>query len=74
MPLAKSTVILVDDGIASGSTIRAALHVLELAEVGRKVLAVPVAPQQIVQSLTSLRKAGSPVSGAVTGRGMRWGM
>lgn len=53
MPLALAgrTVILVDDGIATGDTMRAALKALDLAGVGRKVLAVPVAPHEAVQSL-----------------------
>ena len=48
------TVILVDDGIATGSTMRAA--VLALREQGTKeiVVAVPVAPQSAVAELGSL--------------------
>ncbi len=48
------TVILVDDGIATGSTMRAA--VLALREQGAKeiVVAVPVAPQSAVAELGSL--------------------
>jgi predicted phosphoribosyltransferase len=48
------TVILVDDGIATGSTMRAA--VLALREQGAKeiVVAVPVAPQSAVAELSSL--------------------
>lgn len=108
LPLALTdrTVILVDEGIVTGSTIRAALMALDQAGVGRKVLAVPVAPQSLLPALAStvdelvclrgvsdgqplgfyyadfplttddevvelLRKAGSPVSGAVPGRAFR---
>lgn len=38
------TVILVDDGITSGATVRAAIRVLRARGAGRIVLAVPVAP------------------------------
>lgn len=37
-------VILVDDGIATGATMRAAVSALHAAELGRIVVAVPVAP------------------------------
>lgn len=37
------TVILVDDGIATGATMRAAIHALRERHVGRLVVAVPVA-------------------------------
>jgi putative phosphoribosyl transferase len=52
VPLAGRTVILVDDGIATGGTVRAALQALRQADAGSIVLAVPVAPPE---SLTELR-------------------
>lgn len=45
------TVIVVDDGIATGGTISAALRALAQAEVGKLVLAVPVAPREILDKL-----------------------
>jgi putative phosphoribosyl transferase len=44
MPVADRTVILVDDGIATGSTATAAARVLRARGAKRIVLAVPVAP------------------------------
>lgn len=52
IPLAGRTVILVDDGIATGGTVRAALQVIRVARAGSIVLAVPVAP---ADSLAKLR-------------------
>jgi putative phosphoribosyl transferase len=45
------TVVLVDDGIATGATVRAAVAVLRAAGVRSVVLAVPVAVQQVVRRL-----------------------
>jgi len=45
------TVILVDDGIATGSTVVAAIQALRQQGVGRIVLAVPVAPPDTVERL-----------------------
>jgi len=50
-PLAGRTVIIVDDGIATGATVRAALIGVRRAEPGRLVLAVPVAPSDTIESL-----------------------
>jgi putative phosphoribosyl transferase len=50
-PLAGRTVIVVDDGIATGSTTRAALRAARAAGAGRIVLAVPVAPQDTLDAL-----------------------
>ena len=44
VPLAGRTVVIVDDGIATGSTARAACQVARAAGAARVVLAVPVAP------------------------------
>jgi putative phosphoribosyl transferase len=51
VPLAQKTVILVDDGIATGATMRAALRALRRAGPRRIVLAVPVAPPDVVAAL-----------------------
>jgi putative phosphoribosyl transferase len=45
------TVILVDDGIATGSSVRAALRALRRANPGKLVLATPVAPPQALAAL-----------------------
>jgi putative phosphoribosyl transferase len=50
-PLAGRTVIVVDDGIATGSTVRAALRGIRRARPARLVLAVPVAPPDTVAAL-----------------------
>ena len=48
--LAGRTVIVVDDGVATGSTVRAALLALERAAPARRILAVPVgAPQTLAE-------------------------
>lgn len=47
------TLILVDDGIATGSTLRAAISTLKKQQPARIVVAVPVAPPSICQELTS---------------------
>ena len=46
------TAIVVDDGIATGTTVRAALRALRRREPERLVLAVPVAPPDIVARLS----------------------
>ncbi len=48
------TVILVDDGIATGATVRAALLALERAGAARRVLAAPVAPLEVAEKLRPL--------------------
>ncbi|WP_011582842.1 MULTISPECIES: phosphoribosyltransferase [Chelativorans] len=45
------TVILVDDGIATGGTVRVALKALRRSSAARIVLAVPVAPRDTLDSL-----------------------
>jgi putative phosphoribosyl transferase len=44
-------VIIVDDGIATGSTVRAALRAVRKAGAARIVLAVPVAPEDTIEQL-----------------------
>jgi predicted phosphoribosyltransferase len=51
MPVRNKTVIVVDDGIATGSTIRVALQALRRAGTRRLILAVPVAPPRAIESL-----------------------
>ena len=48
------SVILVDDGLATGTTARAALKALRRREPSRLVLAVPVAPVETLAELRSL--------------------
>lgn len=45
------TAVLVDDGIATGTTVRAAIRALRARQPRRVVLAVPVAPRQELPSL-----------------------
>lgn len=49
--LAARTVIVVDDGIATGATIRAALHAVRARKPSKLVLAVPVAPTDTLREL-----------------------
>jgi len=51
VPLAGRTVIVIDDGIATGSTARAACQVARARGAGRVILAVPVGPASGVASL-----------------------
>ena len=52
--LSGRTVIVVDDGIATGGTARAALEVVRAQGAGRVVLAVPVAPPETLRELESV--------------------
>jgi len=47
-------VVLVDDGIATGSTIRAAISLLRRQGAGRIVVAAPVAPRDAVERLREM--------------------
>jgi putative phosphoribosyl transferase len=51
VPLAGRTVIAVDDGIATGSTVRTALRAIRKAGAGKVLLAVPVAPKDALEEL-----------------------
>lgn len=48
------TVIVADDGIATGGTVRAALRALERSAADRVILAVPVAPADALAELREL--------------------
>lgn len=50
-PLEGATVIVVDDGIATGTTVRAALKALRQRRPARLILAVPVAPSDTLARL-----------------------
>jgi putative phosphoribosyl transferase len=52
--LAGMTVILVDDGVATGSTIKAAIQALREEELERLVVAVPVSPPSTAKELTEM--------------------
>ena len=54
VPLAGRDAIVVDDGIATGNTMRAALKALRRAGPARIVLAVPLAPADILASMRPL--------------------
>ncbi|MCB1547637.1 MAG: phosphoribosyltransferase [Hyphomicrobiaceae bacterium] len=49
--VAGRTVIVVDDGLATGATMRAALHALRAHRPARLVLAVPVAPDDTLDAI-----------------------
>lgn len=53
VPLGGRTVILVDDGIATGGTVMAALAAIHAAGPRKVVLAVPVAPRDTLDALAS---------------------
>jgi putative phosphoribosyl transferase len=50
----RATVILVDDGVATGSTAIAAIHALRERGVERLVFAIPVAPPDTAETLRSM--------------------
>lgn len=54
VPLKGRTALVVDDGIATGSTVRAALQALAKSEASRVVLAVPVAPRSTINELATM--------------------
>jgi predicted phosphoribosyltransferase len=49
--LSGRTVIVVDDGIATGATTRAALRAISMRKPAKLVLAVPVAPTHTLETL-----------------------
>ncbi len=54
VPVAGRSAIVVDDGIATGATMRAALRLLRERAPARIVLAVPVAPPDTIESMRPL--------------------
>lgn len=54
LPVAGRTAIVVDDGIATGATVRAALQALRRRDPERLVLAIPVAPPDTVAALRAV--------------------
>lgn len=51
IPIAGATAIVIDDGVATGATMRAALKALRRGRPRKLVLAVPVAPPDTVRDL-----------------------
>ena len=51
VPVRDRTVIVVDDGVATGGTVRAALQGLARAGARRVILAAPVGPEDVLDSL-----------------------
>lgn len=51
VPLAGKTVVVVDDGIATGATMRAALRLIRDELPARLIAAIPVAPREAVEDL-----------------------
>lgn len=54
LKLKGKTVILVDDGVATGSTMKAAIKVLNSLELKKLVVAVPVAPPSTIHELKAM--------------------
>ena len=50
-PVEGRLVIVIDDGIATGGTVKAVLRALAAAKPARRVLAVPVAPRESIAAL-----------------------
>jgi len=53
VPIEHRTVIVVDDGIATGATVHAAMRALAQGRPRKRVLAVPVAPPETLRELAS---------------------
>jgi len=45
------TIILVDDGVATGATMKAAIATLKMEKIGRLVVSIPVSPIQTAEEL-----------------------
>jgi predicted phosphoribosyltransferase len=56
------TIILVDDGLATGSTMRAAVSALKKQQPARIIVAVPVAPQETCDSFSAQKDSTACVS------------
>ena len=54
LPLKGKTVILVDDGIATGASTLAAIHALRLTEPAKLIVAVPIAPRSTCQWMKTM--------------------
>ena len=52
--LAGRTVVLVDDGVATGATIKAAIAALKQENIAKLVLALPVGPPETVEVLRTM--------------------
>lgn len=52
-PIENQTIILVDDGLATGSTMRAAIAALQKQQPEYLIVAVPVAPVSVYQQLST---------------------
>jgi putative phosphoribosyl transferase len=52
--LAEKTVILVDDGVATGATMKAAISTLREEKIKRLVVAVPVSPRETADELSAM--------------------
>ena len=66
VPITGQTVILVDDGIATGATAHAAVRVLRARAVGKIILAVPAGPRR------TLDRLAREVDQLVCPRPLRW--
>lgn len=53
IPMQGRTAIVIDDGIATGATVRASLRAVRARKPARLVLAVPVAPPDVAQELAA---------------------
>lgn len=53
LPLRGRTVILVDDGIATGSTVQATMQLLRQEGCSEVILAIPVAPASVIRKLAN---------------------
>ena len=53
-PLAGKTVILVDDGVATGATVKAAILTLKQERIAKLVVALPVASQEAEREITKM--------------------